>query len=229
VLDKEQQFHGQCTQRALGLLGGPAQRYARKATHHLPPLLPISAKNSGGQGWRGPDNGLRFKGTMSRLVAMRVDEMSRTAATLKSVNNTCPTGGMCATWMGQHLRAMHHPPLRLLFILLQLGLSACSMNEGNDVTHEASADSSTSDSGAMPPARDLIAFDALQRTCALYVAVRSHAWNGPIAFGRDLDDSMVHWNVCPGGRQVACATVSDPVDGRPSVALSFTPHGAEAE
>lgn len=60
---------------------------------------------------------------------------------------------------------------------------------------------------------DVPAFDAVQRTCALYTAVRSHAWNGPIAFGQDLDDGMVHWNLCPGGEKVACATVSDVMDG----------------
>jgi hypothetical protein len=48
-----------------------------------------------------------------------------------------------------------------------------------------------------------------QRTCALYVALRSHAWNEPIAFGRDLDDSMVHWNMCPGGTMVACVKAPD--------------------
>jgi hypothetical protein len=118
---------------------------------------------------------------------------------------------------------MPHQPIRLLFILLQMGLAACSMTVGNDVMHDGSADITINDDGATPIARDLIAFDDIQRTCALYVAVRSHAWNGPIAFGRELDDSMVHWNLCPGGKQVACATVSDPVDGQPSVALSFTP------
>ena len=48
-----------------------------------------------------------------------------------------------------------------------------------------------------------------QRTCALYVALRSHAWKEPIAFGRDLDDSMVHWNMCPGGTMVACVRTSN--------------------
>ncbi|MBL7945345.1 MAG: hypothetical protein JNN32_04730 [Flavobacteriales bacterium] len=48
-----------------------------------------------------------------------------------------------------------------------------------------------------------------QRTCALYVALRSHAWKEPIAFGRDLDDSMVQWNMCPGGTMVACVKAPD--------------------
>ena len=51
---------------------------------------------------------------------------------------------------------------------------------------------------------ELLDLDLIQRTCALYVAVRSSAWDGPIAFGRDIDDSMVHWNLCPGGNMVAC-------------------------
>jgi len=55
---------------------------------------------------------------------------------------------------------------------------------------------------------DAIEFDIVQRTCALYVAVRSGAWEGPVAFGGDLDDTMVRWNMCPGGTMVACASVS---------------------
>ncbi len=47
-------------------------------------------------------------------------------------------------------------------------------------------------------------FDVIQRACALYVAVRSGAWEDP-AFGRDTDDTMVRWNLCPGGTMVACA------------------------
>ncbi|MEO8589614.1 MAG: hypothetical protein ABI432_09610 [Flavobacteriales bacterium] len=50
----------------------------------------------------------------------------------------------------------------------------------------------------------LLDFDIVQRTCAMYVAMRSAAFEGPIAFGRDIDDSMVHWNKCPGGNLVAC-------------------------
>jgi hypothetical protein len=55
-------------------------------------------------------------------------------------------------------------------------------------------------------------FNIIQRTCALYVAVRSSAWQESIAFGRDIDDSMVRWNVCPGGNMVACA-VAPTVNG----------------
>lgn len=51
---------------------------------------------------------------------------------------------------------------------------------------------------------DVLDFDIVNRTCALYVAVSSSAWEGSIAFGRDLDDSMVRWNTCPGGTMVAC-------------------------
>ena len=55
--------------------------------------------------------------------------------------------------------------------------------------------------------KDLIDLNVIQRTCALYVALRSSAWEGPIAFGTDMDDSMVHWNMCLGGTMVACAKV----------------------
>lgn len=46
--------------------------------------------------------------------------------------------------------------------------------------------------------------DLAQRTCALYVAVRSHAWSGEVPFGHEIDDSMLPWNKCPGGTMVAC-------------------------
>ena len=52
---------------------------------------------------------------------------------------------------------------------------------------------------------DLADADLIQRTCALYVAVRSHALKERIAFGRDMEDPMVRWNTCPGGTMVACA------------------------
>lgn len=55
--------------------------------------------------------------------------------------------------------------------------------------------------------KDLIDLNIIQRTCALYVALRSSAWEGPIAFGMDMDDSLVHWNMCPGGTMVACVKV----------------------
>ena len=67
--------------------------------------------------------------------------------------------------------------------------------------------------GPLPHALDrpappiLLDFDLIQRTCALYVAVRSSALSGTVAFGRDVDEDMIHWNMCPGGTMVACATV----------------------
>lgn len=54
---------------------------------------------------------------------------------------------------------------------------------------------------------DALHLDMVQRTCAMYVAVRSAAFAAPLAFGNEVEDSMVHWNLCPGGTMVACATV----------------------
>lgn len=54
---------------------------------------------------------------------------------------------------------------------------------------------------------DLRHFDVVQYTCALYVAVRSAAWEQPVSFGQALDEVDVHWNLCPGGTMVACAKV----------------------
>lgn len=55
---------------------------------------------------------------------------------------------------------------------------------------------------------DAIAHDVAQRTCALFVAVRSGALEDPAVFGGEIDDTMVHWNLCPGGTMVACAPAS---------------------
>ncbi|MBP6696604.1 MAG: hypothetical protein KA175_03225 [Flavobacteriales bacterium] len=56
-------------------------------------------------------------------------------------------------------------------------------------------------------AKEALEFDLVQRSCALYVAVRSVALESPIAFDRDLADIPIHWNMCPGGTMVACADV----------------------
>lgn len=98
---------------------------------------------------------------------------------------------------------MHIVHLVALFLLLFL--AACA-NDGDDAMAPGTATdlpTEVFDPNAYP-SPDLLEFDLLQRTCALYVAVRSSAWEGPIAFGRDIDDSMVHWNMCPGGTMVAC-------------------------
>jgi hypothetical protein len=58
---------------------------------------------------------------------------------------------------------------------------------------------------------DIADADLVQRTCALYVALRSNAW-GPPAFGREVDEAMVQWNTCPGGTMVAC-TVTPSANG----------------
>lgn len=63
----------------------------------------------------------------------------------------------------------------------------------------------------IPPVRlqpipiDLAITDIVQRTCALYVAVRSHAWQEEISFDQQLDGSMVRWNMCDDKSMVACA------------------------
>ena len=52
-------------------------------------------------------------------------------------------------------------------------------------------------------------FDMAHRTCALYVAVHSAAWQRPMTFGNDADADDVRWNMCPGGTMVACAVAPD--------------------
>ncbi|MBL7952421.1 MAG: hypothetical protein JNM62_11960 [Flavobacteriales bacterium] len=59
--------------------------------------------------------------------------------------------------------------------------------------------------------RDGARVDITQRTCALYVVLRSAAL-GTVHFGRDMDDDMVRWNTCSGDDRVACVqarTISD--------------------
>lgn len=91
----------------------------------------------------------------------------------------------------------------LCFLLLSFAY--CAIDPPAGTTTDSTAEGSASVYGPWaPPRPDLLDLDLVQRTCALYVAVRSSAWEGPIAFGRDIDDSMVHWNLCPGGTMVAC-------------------------
>lgn len=59
-------------------------------------------------------------------------------------------------------------------------------------------------------AGNILLFDPVQHTCALYVAVRSAAWEKPMAFGNEMDDGAIHWNLCPGGEMVACASAPTP-------------------
>ncbi|MDQ3102151.1 MAG: hypothetical protein M3R08_12240 [Bacteroidota bacterium] len=53
---------------------------------------------------------------------------------------------------------------------------------------------------------DLLTFDIVQRTCALYVALKSSSLRGAPAFDRDLDATMVRWK-CDDGNVMACASV----------------------
>jgi len=53
------------------------------------------------------------------------------------------------------------------------------------------------------PITDIAYHNLTQKTCALFVSIHSGAL-GPVPFGRDIDDAMVRWNMCPGGTMVAC-------------------------
>ena len=99
------------------------------------------------------------------------------------------------------MRAKH---LAALFIIL-LSLVSCASDPEASARPASDPEHSSAAPGPWAHTQpDLLDLDLIQRTCALYVAVRSSAWDGPIAFGRDIDDSMVHWNLCPGGNMVAC-------------------------
>lgn len=60
------------------------------------------------------------------------------------------------------------------------------------------------------PVAEVMDFDITQANCALFVAVRSHALEENLAFGRTVDEGVIHWNMCPGGNMVACATATGP-------------------
>ena len=81
--------------------------------------------------------------------------------------------------------------------------------------------------GATMPA-DIAGFDLAQHTCAMYVAVRSRAFDASIAFGRDLQSIDLHWNMCPGGTMVACATAAAPGGGTVVTGIPW-PYGHRLE
>jgi hypothetical protein len=99
-------------------------------------------------------------------------------------------------------------PRNLSHWLLLLPLFACGPGPGGNRADEAYYRAPLTPLMTQPMTMvDLLAFDLVHRTCALYVAVRSRALDTEIAFGRDIDQDMVHWNLCPGGTMVACASV----------------------
>ncbi|MCC7501308.1 MAG: hypothetical protein IT229_02185 [Flavobacteriales bacterium] len=97
------------------------------------------------------------------------------------------------------------PSTRFIAPFLLCALTSCSNDHGVELTNATPPlDRAIVRFGRTASAKLDCNFDLIQRTCALYVAVRSSAWNGSIAFGRDMEDDMVRWNKCPGGTKVAC-------------------------
>jgi hypothetical protein len=105
------------------------------------------------------------------------------------------------------------PTTRLIAPFLIIALASCAQGPAaGRVSAERSLGGTSARYGRTAATKFNINFDLIQRTCALYVAVRSSAWQESIAFGRDMDDSMVRWNKCPGGTMVACV-VTPTADG----------------
>jgi hypothetical protein len=120
------------------------------------------------------------------------------------------------------------PPAHLVrSALLPLVFSLCACGPRGDAT--APPHPSDGEVVRQTPSipGDPLAFDLEQHTCALYVALRSHALESSISFGRDLQQVDVHWNVCPGGTMVACATAPGP-NGSEVVTGIPWPYGANA-
>lgn len=96
--------------------------------------------------------------------------------------------------------------------LIVLFVPACNLGGHDDNGDPESVRAATQVHAPQPPP-DPLAFNVEQHTCALYVALRSHALESSISFGRDLAQVDVHWNMCPGGTMVACATAPAPGGG----------------
>lgn len=110
-------------------------------------------------------------------------------------------------------------------LVLMIPLMACGHGNDVDVRHPAATSvppygAAIHESGAASY-MDHWKVDLVQRTCALYVAVRSGSLESPVAFGRAFEDDMVRWNKCPSGTMVACATVSDADDGAVEVGIPW--------
>ena len=97
---------------------------------------------------------------------------------------------------------------RPLFLSFVVVLCACGSKEGRITLVELQGMRLAQPQVGHP--LDPLAFDVEQHNCALYVALRSHALESSISFGRDLAQVDVHWNMCPGGTMVACATAPGP-------------------
>lgn len=93
-----------------------------------------------------------------------------------------------------------------LFALIFIAVYLVCVHQGDiDMANNTATEELTDvHPNASTAAREVLEFDLVQRTCAMYVAVRSMALETPIAFDRDLADVPVHWNMCPGGTMVAC-------------------------
>ena len=100
-------------------------------------------------------------------------------------------------------------PFRPFAIALVLASVACSQAPTGEALSERGPNKTLAQCFGRSAAMklDIADADLVQRTCALYVAVRSHAWKDQIGFGRDMDSAMVRWNTCPGGTMVACTVV----------------------
>lgn len=96
---------------------------------------------------------------------------------------------------------MHHLKLLLHMVLPAVVLASCAGPHTTDIDGDAMS--------VQRPVADaeIIDFDVVQHTCALYVTVRSNALEGTLAFGRDTEQLDIHWNKCTSGTMVACAKV----------------------
>lgn len=94
---------------------------------------------------------------------------------------------------------------RVVLLILAPCMS-CAVEESREPSNAVEVER-TSVPRSIDVDKSTILFDIEQRTCALYVALHSGSLESAVAFGRTMDDSMVHWNKCPGGTMVACAKV----------------------
>lgn len=105
----------------------------------------------------------------------------------------------------------HLGPMRteriIAWALLLAGL-ACTMEHSDE--HPVSVARRIADGHARTGEGSFHSFDVgiFQRTCALFVGLRTGALESPAVFGNEPAEGTVHWNKCPGGTLVACKVVA---------------------
>ena len=95
---------------------------------------------------------------------------------------------------------------KALPILLLVVLQACDLDRKPDHVEKVMYPNLTGRIGEADviDQDQLLTFDIIQRTCALYVTIRSSSLKSTPAFDREIDQTMVRWK-CDESDRLACA------------------------